>query len=70
MWRILATEVIKRGWLEIMNKITKSRNRLFHLYNPKEEGLGSYDVHYINAYKKYKRLKNELKKTDKGRYAA
>ena len=53
-----------------MNKISKSRNRLFHLYNPSKEGLGSYDVHYINAYKKDKRLKNELKKTDKGRYAA
>jgi len=53
-----------------MNKISKSRNRLLHLYNPKKEGLGSYDVHYINAYKKDKRLKNELNKTDKGRYAA
>ena len=54
----------------MMNKISKSRNRLFHLYNPKEEGLGSYDVHYINAYKKDKRLKNELNKNEKGRYAA
>ena len=53
-----------------MNKILKSRNRLSHLYNPKKEGLGSYDVHYINAYKKDKRLKNELNKNDKGRYAA
>ena len=53
-----------------MNKISKSRNRLFHLYNPNKEGLGSYDVHYINAYKKYKRLKNELNNNDKGRYAA
>jgi len=70
MWGILAKVTIKREWLEIMNKILKSRNRLFHLYNPKEEGLGSYDVHYINAYKKDKRLKNELNKNDKGRYAA
>ena len=70
MLRILATEKIKREWLEIMNKISKSRNRLFHLYNPKEEGLGSYDVHYINAYKKDKRLKTELKKNDKESYAA
>jgi len=53
-----------------MNKISKSRNRLFHLYNPKEEGLGSYDLHYINAYKKDKRLKNKLTKTNKERYAA
>ena len=70
MWRILVTEAIKREWLEIMNKISKSRNRLFHLYNPKKEGLGSYDVHYINAYKKDKKLKNELNKNDKERYAA
>ena len=70
MWGILAKVTIKREWLEIMNKILKSRNRLFHLYNPKKEGLGSYDVHYINAYKKDKRLKNELNKNDKGRYAA
>ena len=53
-----------------MNKISKSRNRLSHLYNPKKEGLGSYDVHYINAYKKDKRLKNKLSKNDNGRYAA
>ena len=53
-----------------MNKISKSRNRLFHLYNPKEEGLGSYDVHYINAYKKEKTLKNEIIKNDEGRHAA
>ena len=53
-----------------MIKYLKSRNRFKHLYNPKEEGLGSYDVHYINAYKKDKRLKNELNKHDKGRYAA
>ena len=53
-----------------MNKISKSRDRLFHLYNPKKEGLGAYDVHYINAYKKDKRLKNELNKKEKGRYAA
>jgi len=70
MWRILGIEAIKREWLEIMNKISKSRNRLFHLYNPKKEGLGSYDVHYINAYKKDKKLKNELIKNDKRRYAA
>ena len=61
---------IKREWLEIMNKISKSRNGLLHLYNPKEEGLGSYDVHYINAYKKDKRSRKELKKNDKERNAA
>ena len=70
MWRISAKETIKREWLEIMNKISKSRNGLFHLYNPKKEGLGLYDIHYINAYKKDKRLKNERNENDKGRYAA
>ena len=53
-----------------MNKNSKSRNGFIHLYNPKKEGLGSYDVHYINAYKKDKRLKNELNKNNKERYAA
>ena len=32
----------------------QSRNGFIHLYNPQEEGLGGYDVHYINAYKKNK----------------
>ena len=53
-----------------MNKNSKSRDGLIHLYNPKKEGLGSYDVHYINAYKKDKKLKKDLNKNDKGRYAA
>ncbi len=53
-----------------MNKNSKSRNGLFHLYNPKKEGLGSYDIHYINAYKKDKRLKNDLNKNIKERNAA
>ena len=53
-----------------MNKNSKSRNGLIHLYNPKKEGLGSYDVHYINAYKKDEILKNKLNKEDKERYAA
>jgi len=53
-----------------MNKNSKSRNGLIHLYNPKEEGLGSYDVNYINAYKKDIRIKNELNKHNKERHAA
>ena len=53
-----------------MNKNSKSRNGLIHLYNPKKEGLGSYDLHYINAYKKDKSIKNNLNKGDKERYAA
>ena len=50
-----------------MNKNSKSRNGFIHLYNPKKEGLGSYDVHYINAYKKDKSIKNNLNKRDKDR---
>ena len=53
-----------------MNKISKSRNGLIHLYNPKKEGLGSYDVHYINAYKKNKSIKNRIKNNNKERSAA
>ena len=53
-----------------MNKNSKNRKGFIHLYNPKEEGLGSYDVHYINAYKKDKRLKNNLSKTNNERSAA
>ncbi len=53
-----------------MNKNLNSRNGFIHLYNPKKEGLGSYDVHYINAYKKDKKSKNSLNKNDKDRYAA
>ena len=53
-----------------MNNNSKSKNGFIHLYNPEEEGLGSYDIHYINAYKKNKSLKNNLNKTDPESYAA
>ena len=53
-----------------MNKNKNSRNGFIHLYNPKKEGLGSYDVHYINAYKKNKNQKSKLNQTDKERHAA
>jgi len=53
-----------------MNKNSNSRNGLIHLYNPKKEGLGSYDLHYINAYKKNKNIKHNPYKRDKERYAA
>tara|TARA_B100001094_G_C17611342_1_gene521369 strand:+ start:295 stop:456 length:162 start_codon:yes stop_codon:yes gene_type:complete len=53
-----------------MKNNLKSRNGFIHLYNPKKEGLGSYDIHYINAYKKDNSLKNNLNKRDKERYAA
>ncbi len=53
-----------------MNKNSNSRNGLIHLYNPKKEGLGSYDANYINAYKNKKYLNNELNKEDMERYVA
>ena len=37
-----------------MNNKKNSRNGFIHLYNPKSEGLGGYDINYINAYKKNK----------------
>ena len=45
-----------------MKKNIKSRNPSIHLYNPQEEGVGLYDVHYMNAYKKQKenRSKQEI----------
>ena len=62
--------MFKREWLKIMNKNSKSRNGFIHLYNPMKEGLGSYDVHYINAYKKDRSLKHERQRIDTERYAA
>ncbi len=37
-----------------MNKISYQRNGILHLYNPSKEGLGLYDINYINAYKNKK----------------
>ncbi len=53
----------------IMNFKTNSRNGFIHLYNPKKEGLGSYDVHYINAHKKDKTMPKQKTNNDE-RYAA
>ena len=53
-----------------MKNNLNSRNGYIHLYNPKEEGMGSYDVHYINAYKKHKVIINKLNKKNNERYAA
>ena len=53
-----------------MNKNQNYKGKFIHLYNPKKEGLGSYDVNYINAYKNDRRLKNEKNKTNEERYAA
>ena len=53
-----------------MNKNLSKRKSFIHVYNPKEEGIGSYDVHYINAYKKNEILKKRVNKKDHERYAA
>ena len=53
-----------------MNKNYKIKNGFIHLYNPKREGLGAYDAHYINAYQKNKRLVKEKYKENKWRFAA
>ena len=52
-----------------MSKNLNKKNGYIHLYNPKEEGLGTYDMHYINAYKKNKRSSSNKAKTNE-RYAA
>ena len=54
----------------IMNKNKNSRNGLIHLYNPKNEGLGRYDFHYINAYKKIHRDKDKDLREKKERKVA
>ncbi len=53
-----------------MKKYSNKKNRFFNLYNPKQEGIGSYDINYINAYKKDKAVKNELEEKLSRRYAA
>ena len=53
-----------------MNKNLKPRKRCIHLYNPKKEGLGFYDIHYMNAYKKDIIEKFKHNKKNKERYAA
>ena len=40
-----------------MNIKIKNRNGCIHLYDPQKEGIGLYDMHYINASKK-KKIKN------------
>ena len=52
------------------NKKYKLRNKPTHLYNPKEEGRGSYDVHYINAYRKILRIETQQELIKERRDAA
>ena len=60
----------KEGRTKTMNKNHDTRNGFIHLYNPKEEGLGPYDVHYINAYKNINKIKNNKKQKRIERYVA
>ena len=53
-----------------MKKHSVTRNGFIHLYNPKEEGIGAYDVNYINAYNKNKKLKLVANKINERRQAA
>ena len=50
-----------------MNTKQNPRNSSIHLYNPKKEGLGNYDINYINANKK---LKEQKTNSSYERYAA
>ena len=53
-----------------MRNSKKNQTNCKHLYNPKEEGLGRYDIHYINAYRKSENLKAFKKAGTIKRYAA
>ena len=53
-----------------MYKQRTQRTTSIHLYNPKVEGLGTYDIHYINAYKKQKGGKASIKVNQDMRYIA
>ena len=53
-----------------MNKKLNNRKGFIHLYNPKKEGLGTYDINYINAYKKNKVILERQKYKTSQRYAA
>ena len=53
-----------------MIKNPRLRNRFLHLYNPKIEGLGSYDKNYINAYQNDKRRKIKSMENYREGYAA
>ena len=53
-----------------MTKNIRTRNGSIHLYNPKREGLGEYDEHYINANIKNKFRKKKVNQQHKKRLAA
>ena len=53
-----------------MNKNKNSRSGFIQLYNPKKEGLGAYDIHYINANKRKKAIEQEKIQSSTKRQAA
>tara|TARA_Y100001968_G_C18769090_1_gene441323 strand:+ start:132 stop:293 length:162 start_codon:yes stop_codon:yes gene_type:complete len=53
-----------------MKKNYNTINGCIHLYNPKKEGLGAYDVHYINACKKNRNLGIDKTKKNDRRFVA
>ena len=53
-----------------MNKKQNSRKGFTPMYNPRKEGIGAYDINYINAYKKRKILERLLKQSTNERQAA
>ena len=53
-----------------MNTHLTPRNGSIHLYDPKKEGLGSYDINYINAHKNKIRTKNKIQFKNNDRQAA
>ena len=44
------------------NKQRYERYEFLHLYDPRKEGLASYDINYVNALRKSRRIKDEKKK--------
>ena len=53
-----------------MKKNLNSKNGYIHLYNPQKEGLGAYDIHYINAREKQDSIKRSIKQKGSERLAA
>ena len=54
----------------MLNKKYGKRVITINLYNPKEEGVGKYDVHYINAYNRIKGKDRKDELNQNQRYAA
>ncbi len=53
-----------------MKKNLNHHKRFIHLYNPTKEGLGTYDINYINAYKRNREIKKPSNTTNNHRYVA